>query len=1202
MKQFKKILFTFVIAVVGSLLLIACKDKKVDLEAAKEKLAIVYTDNEVATAVTKDVTLPTTVEGYKNVTVTWESDKPTVIGTDGKVTRQAANTEVKLTATLKAGSQAPVTKPFTLTVIGTTIPTRNVTFTVTVPEETYQVFIIGSINDWDMENAPALTKGSDGKFSITISLADGEYEYKYVNDRDWEYVEKDAEGGEIANRKITTSSANASIADTVVTWAKLWKPVDKNELKGLLDVHYADSLAIPNFLVETESVELVSKAGEHDVTWTTNNDAVINPETGIVTRPAYTGVGEVFVVLTAKAEGQNNVNYIVKVEELEQTLDQKLEEELKRLTNFPSSYWPILKVADLELSNLVDVNVDGEKVTEATWTSSDTELMSDLGLRTEAEFEGDKDITFTVTFEHEGITKTKEVVFTIRGVRLYAGFLEMLEGSDKAAKGDMVKITDGVSFYANTNDGYYLIDKDGVLLFVYGSSGKPAANKLFYPKFELDLYYASPQAKGISYVEVEGGVAHTEASITEITLDELVKKATPTDDAPLVHRLYKVTGAKLHTFNLTDNYMTYLVPQSHDDPTKQPNKSDSMMLYYQTPGGVARLQEFAPLSQSYSIDFDHIVIVVSAFRTNNDIYAFMFLGDVDNEADVKLGTATDKQAAEQALMQAAGQVESQLFVDGAGYTLTANASFQDKEFAITYVSDKPAIVNHDGTIVAFPAAGTIEDITFTLTTTANDEEVTLEHTVKLGRPATIKIDEAVASAVGTVVAFEGYLYGGANNTWQFVNPDSQKGGAVRYFNPDLVVGTWYLVIAERASDYNGLAQLNHIGFVELESTDPFVPVNYTGELTSAELLKIQNSVVSIDALEVSVAPSKASNGVLTYTLKNGAGQTIAFREHQSKTDYIDAVMALDLKVGDFVNVKSAVVSWFNNPQFLLGVLEVAEVEGQDLFDQSVLRLEAALPEGKVYEDVQLPITFEELTIVWTVTEGAAAASVDATGKVTVTQLEAETPVKLTGAVTQGDFAGSVEVILAVAALDDVPPTGSLLTTIDFGAAAVTGYGTADQVSQVSFTNGDGIEYTLNKMYAQINTSNFAPHNDDIFLVMATRNNNKTSWVEFDLNAVTNLSKISVDFSVWNQNNFDTIVGMDNARLSLEKKVGDSWVAVEDATAKTNVLSSLVKDAYTTITFENLTAGLYRVIYDNPNASASGNTTTTITADNVKIYG
>jgi hypothetical protein len=53
---------------------------------------------------------------------------------------------------------------------------------------------------------------------------------------------------------------------------------------------------------------------------------------------------------------------------------------------------------------------------------------------------------------------------------------------------------------------------------------------------------------------------------------------------------------------------------------------------------------------------------------------------------------------------------------------------------------------------------------------------------------------------------------------------------------------------------------------------------------------------------------------------------------------------------------------------------------------------------------------------------------------------------------------------------------------------------------------------------------------------------------------------------------------------------------------TNVLSELVKDQYITVTFENLTSGKYRLVYEDPNTTATNNTTTAVTADNLKVYG
>jgi len=46
------------------------------------------------------------------------------------------------------------------------------------------VFIAGSFNAWSPD-ADALTLGDDGLWTITLELAPGEYEYKFVVDGTW---------------------------------------------------------------------------------------------------------------------------------------------------------------------------------------------------------------------------------------------------------------------------------------------------------------------------------------------------------------------------------------------------------------------------------------------------------------------------------------------------------------------------------------------------------------------------------------------------------------------------------------------------------------------------------------------------------------------------------------------------------------------------------------------------------------------------------------------------------------------------------------------------------------------------------------------------------------------------------------------------------------------------------------------------------
>lgn len=86
--------------------------------------------NADASNVTSNLTLPTT--GYNNnvtqnnSTITWSSSKPSIIATDGTVTRDIVNQTVTLTATVTNGSDAnqkTQTKKFTVTVSGAvTVP------------------------------------------------------------------------------------------------------------------------------------------------------------------------------------------------------------------------------------------------------------------------------------------------------------------------------------------------------------------------------------------------------------------------------------------------------------------------------------------------------------------------------------------------------------------------------------------------------------------------------------------------------------------------------------------------------------------------------------------------------------------------------------------------------------------------------------------------------------------------------------------------------------------------------------------------------------------------------------------------------------------------------------------------------------------------------------------------------------------------
>ncbi|GHT12421.1 hypothetical protein AGMMS4956_06980 [Bacteroidia bacterium] len=99
-------------------------------------------------------------------------------------------------------------------------PTHNYTFTVTVPASTLAEAVIrivgGDPIGWDnAATTTILTKGGNGKYSITLQDVPENTEYKYILNGAWD-TEKDAECANVGGRHTGTVEA---IADEIVKWA-----------------------------------------------------------------------------------------------------------------------------------------------------------------------------------------------------------------------------------------------------------------------------------------------------------------------------------------------------------------------------------------------------------------------------------------------------------------------------------------------------------------------------------------------------------------------------------------------------------------------------------------------------------------------------------------------------------------------------------------------------------------------------------------------------------------------------------------------------------------------------------------------------------------------------------------------------------------------------------------------------------------------
>ena len=95
------------------------------------------------------------------------------------------------------------------------------TYSVTVPTGTKACYIAGDMNSWSTSATP-MTKVDETHYTIDLPNATETQGYKYLSGPDWTYVEKDAQGKELAANRTWTAN------DVVATWALTFVPDERD--------------------------------------------------------------------------------------------------------------------------------------------------------------------------------------------------------------------------------------------------------------------------------------------------------------------------------------------------------------------------------------------------------------------------------------------------------------------------------------------------------------------------------------------------------------------------------------------------------------------------------------------------------------------------------------------------------------------------------------------------------------------------------------------------------------------------------------------------------------------------------------------------------------------------------------------------------------------------------------------------------------
>lgn len=237
-------------------------------EFAIGKISIGYQDGDNASNVTKNLTLPTSLNVSGDVNISWSSNTPSVISNSGTVTRPSGrDVAVVLTAKATAGS-ASRTKTFTVTVIHEATPTPS-GYTVT-------------FNSNGGSAVASIHTSSGGTVAMPENPTKTGYVFAgwYKDEVFTEIFTFGADGDKIT--KNTTLYAQWFDADLLVAEYALSEIV--------IGYENGDN---PKYV--TQNLTLSTKVGSADISWTSSSGAVST--NGTVTRQAE----DVDITLTARA-------------------------------------------------------------------------------------------------------------------------------------------------------------------------------------------------------------------------------------------------------------------------------------------------------------------------------------------------------------------------------------------------------------------------------------------------------------------------------------------------------------------------------------------------------------------------------------------------------------------------------------------------------------------------------------------------------------------------------------------------------------------------------------------------------------------------------------------------------------------------------------------------------------------------------------
>ncbi len=773
---------------------------------------------------------------------------------------------------------------------------------------------------------------------------------------------------------------------------------DYAAIMAALVAHYADTFENLDWN-PTEDVELLAEISGLPITWSSSEPEYFSND-GKVTQPPYS-VGDKTIMLRASITPEHIKEFYFIVKALEQTTEELLDEILRVVTivpSTPSGY----QEQNFDVTTTYKI---GEENVAITWTTSDETAMLANGQLVPFGDAPEKEVTLTASITYNEVTRTKEVLFLVKGVTSYSSLLEAFIDDNKEEK---VMVT-GVRYFTPIKagvaspGGYYVISADNQIGFVYGNP--PAdlkADKLYDVIFDVDIYYGSYQMKAPAFINEREGELPT-VTPTEMTLDEIVALPKPLEKS-FNHQYIKLVNVKVRVVDPNDRYKTFLVNQDLADDAVLTDMN-SLMIYYQS-----NIEVVQGLDGK---NIDEILLINNGYRTNNVVWYVNYIGD---GSDIVLSPLTDAESVQATKEQLEASIPFKAVQAG-----DLGLIKESLGTTIAWTSSDEAVIDPTTGMATLPAEPVT--VTLTATITKGEESLTFTREVWVGTPEKLEI-----SPIADLIAYEGNydlmlfkvkgVVTGATGDRSFTIYDGVDATVIRTpKNVALDFGFEYTIIGTK-SVYNGLIQLQQIediAAIKGEAKELETPILLAeADLKDHETLVLKQAhLVSVNVAEITNIVIDGYSNV-TITLKVGT-VSIDLRWDSRVAISQEAKDKLGtFVVGNIVNIVGAPLGWYNGPQLGYNDASQIQLDVPETDESKVAAAVAALnlPES-TNESLVLPTEgVYGTTITWVSSHPEVIANDG-----TLTLPEANVEVTLTATVTLNEASQTVDFVVLVKVTD-----------------------------------------------------------------------------------------------------------------------------------------------------------------------------------------